>query len=278
MNANAIKTNDMTSNVFDFNRFCRVVYRDLQRLWRTMGTTMLVLSLMPFALWLMAAVWGFTMPAEVRWAVVVILVLLASIMAPSRLYRTINLRGEGIHFAMLPASKLEKWLSILLYTLLVCPLLTLVAATALDSLLALLPGHAFEGYVWQVDLFGLLFSELADVGFSRPLFSLTALASYVENGLLFLMTATIFKKHKVLQTFLWLYALNFVLSLVSIPLMSLVDFISLSDGLTAWAESHSEEQLLSTFNWLMAGGCIADLLFAALFGWIGWRRIDRMAY
>lgn len=267
----------MTSNTFDFNRFCRVVYRDLTRVWPTMGTTLLVLVLIPFALWLMGAVFGFTVPGGIRWGLILLLPLLVCVMTPSRLYRTANLRGEGIHFAMLPASKLEKWLSMLLYTLVVLPLASLLAALVLDSVLTLIPSWAFDGFVWQADWIS-PFADVFDGGISSGLLTLLVFLEAAGYALLFMMTNTIFRKHKVLQTLLWVYLVHFVLSLVGIPLLSMFDYEGLSDYLSTWFENHDEEHIVVVLNRLLALYCGVHALWCALLGWIGWRRLDRMQY
>ena len=110
------------NNTFDWNRFCKVVKKDFRNLWPMFGTTMIVLASLPFAVWLMALVIDRTaiITPNVRVAMIMIFSSLAALMLPSRLYRTMNLRNEGIYYAMLPASKLEKFVSMLLFTFICC--------------------------------------------------------------------------------------------------------------------------------------------------------------
>ena len=70
---------------------------------------------------------------------------------PSRMYRTCNLQKEGIYYAMLPASKLEKYLSMLLFTIVVCPLLCFLGGMVLDYFLTLLPFGPYNKWLWQTD-------------------------------------------------------------------------------------------------------------------------------
>ena len=133
------------NNTFEWSRFCKVVRKDFSNIWQNAGTSLLIITLLPIAAWLLW--WAFSglsdefppIIPEIRWGMIVFSVGLAAIFAPSRMYRTCNLQKEGIYFAMLPASKLEKYLSMLLFTIVVCPLLCLLGGIVLDYFLTLLP-------------------------------------------------------------------------------------------------------------------------------------------
>ena len=130
------------NNTFEWSRFCKVVRKDFSNIWQNAGTSLLIITLLPILAWLLW--WALSgieeMPAivpEVRWCFIAGSVLLAAIVSPSRMYRTCNLQKEGIYFAMLPASKLEKYLSMLLFTIVICPLLCFVGSMVLDYFLTL---------------------------------------------------------------------------------------------------------------------------------------------
>ena len=116
------------NNTFDWTRFGKVVRKDFQSIWQNAGTTLLIITLLPILAWLLWwVVSGFgdmePIAPEVRWSFIFGSVMLAAMVTPSRMYRTCNIQKEGIYFAMLPASKLEKYLSMLLFSIVVCPLL-----------------------------------------------------------------------------------------------------------------------------------------------------------
>jgi hypothetical protein len=99
---------------------------------------------------------------------------------------------------------------------------------------------------------------------------------YISTVLMFLFTSTIFKKHKVLQTILWLYVINFVLSIVLVPvLVAVFSDSSFVDWFMQLPERMSGEQMV---NWLFGLALGFDVLMTALFGWLSWRRLNRMAY
>ena len=280
------------NNTFDWNRFCKVVHKDLRNLWPSFGTTMLILVALPFALWLLLLVLGgsdISMPADVRLMIIEYLAMFAALMAPSRLYRTWNLRGEGIYFAMLPASKLEKFVSALIYCLVVCPLAVYLGGLALDMVLTALPVGSWQSWIWQGTggfPFTVDFSILADFGGGEEdqilryygfLWFVSILLGHIGSVLLFMFTSTLFKRHKVLQTFLWLYLIQFALTLILIPV-----FIALATHAADFAEwlssiflRYDEEWIAQRFLFCLIALGVLEI---ALFGWLSWRRLNRMPY
>ena len=282
------------NNKFDWNRFCKVVNKDFRNIWHTFGPTMLILAVLPFAVWLFIAVLknDASMPPDFRLAMIEGLAYLAALLAPSRLYRTWNLRNEGIYYAMLPATKLEKYISALLFSLVVCPLGVYLGSFVLDMFLTALPFGAWEDWLWEskvgfpfiLDL-GTILSEMAtaDAGvdtfrmlYFGTMYNISCWLSYICTVMMFVFTATLFKKHKVLQTILWLYVINFVLSIVLIPVFMVVfgnaDFM---EWVTDLITNMSGQQMANWFFGITNG---FNLLLIALFVWLSWRRLNRMAY
>ena len=278
------------NNTFDWQRFCQVVKKDLHNLWPMFGTTMLILAVLPFALWLLIAVIkaDASMPPDFRLIMIEGVAMIAAYMAPSRLYRTWNLRNEGIYFAMLPASKLEKYLSAVLYSLIICPLAVYLGGIVLDLFLTLLPFGPWRDWLWQGQMgfpftINLSFFENMAVAeedaeflmYYGPLWVVGLWTSYICSVLMFIFTSTLFKKHKVLQTFLWLYLIEFVLSVVLTPIAIGIVTAGGLENLGEWIERFDPELVFRVIWW---ASIIFNVLLAALFGWLSWRRLNRMAY
>jgi len=276
----------------DWNRFCKVVAKDFRNMWPMFGTTMIILAALPFAAWLMMYVFGGRdahMPADLRLIMIETVAYIAAIMAPSRMYRTWNLRNEGIYYAMLPASKAEKFCSALLFSLIVCPLAVYLGSLVLDVFLTAVPFGPWQEWIWQGEMgFPFTFdmstlSEYAAAEEGAELFlhlgwmwQVACWIGYISTVLMFLFTSTIFKKHKVLQTILWLYVINFVLSIVLVPVMVAVfSDSSFMDWFMQLPDRMSGEQMV---NWIFGLALGFDVLMTALFGWLSWRRLNRMAY
>ena len=279
------------NNKFEWNRFCMVVNKDFRNLWPMFGPTMLILAALPFAAWLLIAVLksDASMPPDFRLIMIETVAYIAAIMAPSRMYRTWNLRNEGIYYAMLPASKLEKFCSALLYSLIICPLAVYLGSMALDIFLTALPFGPWRDWLWQ-GMMGFPFTlnmsffenpAFADEGAGffvhfGSLWVVACWASYIASVLMFVFTSTLFKRHKVLQTILWLYVINFVLSIVLVPvLVAVFSDSSFMDWFMQLPDRMSGEQMV---NWIFGLALGFDVLMTALFGWLSWRRLNRMAY
>ena len=272
------------NKTFEWSRFGKLVRKDFSNIWQNAGTSLLIITLLPILAWLLW--WALSgieeMPPiapEVRWCFIAGSVFLAAIVSPSRMYRTANLQKEGIYFAMLPASKLEKYLSMLLFTIVVCPLLCFLGGMVLDYFLTLLPFGPYNKWLWQTDYLadaldgyrGLVSGAFPDVDentmmlvqvftpWKVVLYALLCHLSYVS---LFLFTNTIFKKHKVLQTLLWTWLISFVLNLVLTPVMGammlsgnwLQEFLETADpvrslNIAYWAATAWSIVLTTVFFW-----------------------------
>jgi hypothetical protein len=261
-------------------------------MWPMFGTTMIILAALPFAAWLMMYVFGggdAHMPADIRLIMIEAVAYIAAIMAPSRMYRTWNLRNEGIYYAMLPASKAEKFCSALLFSLVVCPLAVYLGSLVLDVFLTVVPFGPWQEWIWQGEM-GFPFTfNIAALNEVAPRFNDDADAfllfgtmynvccwiGYIATVLMFVFTSTIFKRHKVLQTILWLYVIEFVLSIILMPVtIALVGNTDFMESVYDYFASAPERALNRIFWW----GIAFNVLLTALFGWLSWRRLNRMAY
>ncbi|MCQ2260198.1 MAG: hypothetical protein MJZ77_02270 [Bacteroidales bacterium] len=250
---------NLINNTFSWDRFTKLVAKDFRNIWSHAGTTLLIITLLPLAIWLFW--WVITglfdepvpITSEIRCCMIWGVVTLAAIVAPARLYRTCNLTNEGIYYAMLPASKLEKFLSMSLFTFFVCPLLCLVASLLLDLLLTALPFGPYQAWLWQCDMLQAVTDEVVNGtgvingmspyyyakwfwGGGMVLIAVLIILDLWLNAAVFFFTNTIFKRHKILSTFLWLWLISFVLQLILTPLFGI------------WAVSTDFESLLTRFN------------------------------
>lgn len=275
----------------EWNRFCKVVAKDFRNMWPMFGTTMIILAVLPFAVWLFMTVIGISAPLDPAFRLMMIqgVAYLAAMMAPSRMYRTWNLRNEGIYYAMLPASKLEKFISALFFSFIVCPLAVYLGSFVLDCFLTALPFGAWEDWLWQSKvgfpfIFDMsFFDSLVAAGEEMDLFGYYGLwwviccwTGYISTVLMFFFTATLFKRHKVLQTILWLYVIEFAFSIVLIPVF--VAIFSNTDLMESIYDYISSRDSQTLFNWLFVGSNVLNVLLTALFGWLSWRRLKKMPY
>ncbi|MCR4659260.1 MAG: hypothetical protein K5650_03080 [Bacteroidales bacterium] len=279
----------MENKIFDWRRFGNVINHDIRNMWPTFGPTLLIIVLLPLLIWLGALVFGdittITIPTSIRLTVIALVISLAGIMAPSRLYRTANLPKKGIYFAMLPASKFEKYLSMLLMVMVVVPIAAICGSLVLDTLLSALPFGPYRDFLWASApvwdwMSGNSYEdfEFYEIFFAKftPMASIGGLVlSYINGTALFLFTSTLFKKHKVLYTILWLYLIEFVLTLIATPIIITKMLANDAMWITNYFDKFDPEQFVVAVYWIGNG---IEFFFAALFIWWAGYRLRRMHY
>ena len=268
------------NNTFECKRFGKLFSRDFRNIWPSFGLTMLIITLLPLAAWLlcMAMTPELTILPEARIGFIAFSVWLALIMAPSRLYKTCNLPKRGIYFAMLPASKLEKYLSMLICCLFVCPLLVLAGSIAFDYLLAVLPFGPYEQWLTQSGMplfdgksFGDMMAEgLSEAGISMHFWLTLMILSYFYNAAVFLFTNTIFKKHKVLKTMLWTMLISFLVQLVFTPCF----MRGITDPEAVMANFSNPGALQGWYT----GSLVFSIILTLVFFWWSAYRLKKMKY
>ena len=264
---------------FNLNRFKKVVVRDFYTMIQQYGLTMLIMALLPVAVWL----WDFiilkeyALDSSIRGNIIKLIVELGAILAPSRIYRTINLPKEGIYYAMVPASKLEKFVSMILYCIIVAPLMVWGGLIVVDTLLAIIPIGPYRSFLWNEDGLMLTFSSWAPswraVESVLPWqYTFIISLGYPSMAALFMFTNTIFKKHKVTKTILSSIAILFVLTLISIPILS--SFVFNSDS-SFWRQTLSTGSIEQHILW---GSLFLNIVWiVGLLIW-SYARIKRMKY
>ena len=282
----------MMKDNFRWSRFGQVLWYDIKNIWPRFGITMLCLALVPVVLYLLS--WLFTglmgaESVEVRSTQIGLFTFLVVIMAPSRLYKNSNVSGSGMYFAMLPASKLEKYISMLLVTIVICPLIFLLGSFVIDTVLwtiGLIDGCDSDT-IWSV--MGLLWYEGSMIHLNYPTFATGAtmlmlwgaLTTYLDKQSIFLFTSTIFKTHKVTKTILWLLLIGFVVSVVVMPLMLALG-LNFSEQIAMYVEGMTDSELEYLLENMALGTIVTILIVQTLFAvglyvWTGFR-LKNMKY
>lgn len=278
------------NNTFDWTRFKKLVAMDFRGMWPRFGMSMLIITLIPSAIWILCTVLNLipnvdmAIPAVARWIMLFCFVGLCSIMAPSGMFKTCNLPKDGIYYAMLPASHLEKYLSQFLYCVIVCPLLCLFAGVVVDIFLTLLQFGAYHEWLWEpLGHLGEIGPDLASISeedleayqlikFSFSAFVISIILTYLFYCASFMFTNTIFKSHKVLKTILAFIVISFVLSFIINGVILLI-FSNLD------SVNNIEGPDISTFyrTMMIVGNIVNVLIVAGLFVWT-YFRLKRMKY
>ena len=135
------------SNTLDIKRFGKVIKRDAYNFINNMGLSLIIILAIPVVIWLFRSLTpgdGQFEPFS-RISLINVLTTIIVMLAPARLYKNCNDPRNGIGYAMLPASTLEKFLSMVFYCVIVTPIIYIAGALTIDTILTVI-GGPYRGY------------------------------------------------------------------------------------------------------------------------------------
>ena len=139
-----------------------------------------------------------------------VLVGILAMIMPTQLYGVVNDRQRGVPYALLPASALEKFLSMFLVCVVIVPVILRTLVLGIEGLLALFTAvggpDGFFNCPFTADTIELYFRDLGMMVIFQSAF-------FFGNLL--------FKKNKILFTFLWLAILHIVIFLLGMLVLEL---------------------------------------------------------
>lgn len=140
---------------------------------------------------------------------ITIIVTIAFFILPYTLYNHLNHKKSGIESAMLPASITEKYLSMVLVSVVIIPLAILISCISIDYIIALISPNIYTGY---------LFGESSNNIFAiKPGWEVIS-SIFVMSGVS-LFGNLLFRKNKILKTVLTVFAINVVILIIGIILI-----------------------------------------------------------
>lgn len=141
-------------NTFKISRFGKYFVYDLKRQWKNIGMLMLIFALSPVIFYMLymffAALFdgglmklfsGMSIDGPsiwVRFGMAAVMITIFVMLFPSRAYGEITNKAKGAEWLMLPASRLEKFTSMMLISLIVIPLVYVVVYFLSDAFVCLL--------------------------------------------------------------------------------------------------------------------------------------------
>lgn len=293
----------MVNDVFNWNRFWRYLKSDFNSFISRFGITLLVMSTMAVTTDAFNGLFSFFisgewigMTAPVRMILFFIFGIIILITAPAKLYGYLTDRKEGSAFLMLPASRLEKYVSMVLLTGIVVPFIFGVIYFGLDIMVCMVDhtcGKSLFNMVFYTDftsVFGELTSGIQD--WSTYMTNITSVFSpflYLDDIfntlMLFLLGALIFKTSKTGKTLGCLILLALSLQMILSPIMALT-FI---DKFRVLSESDFNGMTVEMFNqtfplisWMgrhiALVDTISDSLTNCLVLFLIWLRFSRMKH
>lgn len=220
------------NNTFNINRFSKLLAFDSRKYLRNFGLTLAILCGLNLVLWLLTLIFGFTMPTMPRYIIIWLAIFLGIIMVPAKAFGDINLPREGVRYAMLPVSNLEKYCSYVLFCLLT-PVLIACGSWLVDALLTLLPFGGFDHYIRHFSFLGVMEDfvlEMSEMGeteisggeifdesimrFFGPAYTYAIILRLIFNVGIFMFGNLLFKTHKTGKTIAVTIGVSYVLSTI----------------------------------------------------------------
>lgn len=184
----------------------------------------------------------------------------------TRTYGYLTEKRKGSAWLMLPASTFEKWLSMILMTLIVIPVLFLVVSLTTDALVAALDPTVGNSLLYSFshgmrDISGQLININGEYNTSWSVHFLlpSMIVAFCANYLFFLLCGILFKKHKILSAFVIIFVVSSLFSIVA----SLLD-INTNVEVNDFAEAELFiRSIFNTVTWV--SGLIAVGLAGGIF-------------
>lgn len=273
-------------NTFKISRFRKYFVYDLKRQWKNIGMLMLIFALFPiifymiymfFAAMFDGGLMKFFIGLEIdgpaggtRFGVFAVMSTIFVMLFPSRAYGEITNKAKGSEWLMLPASRLEKFTSMMLISLIVIPLVYVVVYFLSDAFVCLLDKSCGDSLMsFRIN------KEIGSSDFVIPANGFWILASsIVGNAIVFLLGGLIFKKWKVVGTVLVLFALQMVFSGLLSVFITNADLDWWGNWFADWTIRHAD----SIDIWLNAFINFWLLLILAICGTWSWFRIKRLQH
>ena len=278
------------NNTFTFNRFKNLLLKDGKMYFRKYGVSLIVCCSLNAIFWIFNLFFGSSTMPPVRFGMLCVWTALAMMMVPEKVYGNANLSREGVGFAMLPASSLEKFISMFIYCAIVTPIIVFFGGYLVDTLLSLFPFGGFEkpmhintfndiyriindheGAVQAGDM-AYPFDKIMSVGMMRTSFYM----SIIQWAAIFMLGNMLFKKHKAGKTFACYLGIGYVLSTI----IGGVVFAN-TDRMEQWMERFSDfptEQMVRLCHNATICGMIVGIVITAVLLYFTYRKIKTQKY
>ena len=279
------------NNTFNINRFGNVVRRDGMSYFSNYGWTLVVLWALPVILWFLTYISMETFDTGIisnRDTKISILMWLSLMIVPSRLYKNYNDSRKGVILAMTPASSLEKFLSMILYCVVITPIVYLIGALFIDTILALKPGtNPYDGFIIS-DFFTKNYESyreilsLGDEELNRSIYDYMLSKNHFIYKVLqilgfssvFMFTNMLFKKRKLSKTIGILTLLGIIFSIFVVRYAINLEYNFDAD----WTDEEMTNYIKGVVNYAYNFIFYSSLISASAFLYLTYYKIKKQTY
>lgn len=271
------------SDIFNFKRFRTYFVYDLRQMWRRHSKAALLIGgsiAMLYIVWVLFSLLftqQWTTPSiEVRTAFLVVAFTILELYQ-ARTYGYLTEKQAGSAWLLIPASRAEKFVSMLLMTLVVIPVLFTVVYFGIDGLLSLVDPTYGQSLIGGISSsWPRMLETLAEADAEFPVrmdsapFILLTFIGYCCNFMYFLLCGLCFKKNKIGYGIVIIFGVTTALSF----LMGLITVYAASHVSMELDEMQAARLLVRTLNGTMVFSCLLSLGL----GWGIWRRIRTLQH
>ena len=279
------------NNTFNIKRFGNVVRRDGMSYFQNFGWTLIVLWALPVIMWFLTYISMETFDTGIisnRDTKISTLMWLSLMIVPSRLYKNYNDSRKGVVLAMTPASSLEKFLSMILYCVVITPIVYLIGALFIDTILALKPGNnPYDGFIFS-DFFSKnyeLYRDILSLGeeeLNRSIYDYMLSKNHFIYKVLqilgfssvFMFTNMLFKKRKLSKTIGILTLLGIIFSIFVVRYAINLEYNFDAD----WTDEEITNYVKGVVNYAYNFIFYSSLISASAFLYLTYYKIKKQTY
>lgn len=277
------------NDTFSFNRFKNLLLKDGKMYIRNFGTSLIVWCCLNGIFWIFNLLFGSSTMPPIRFGMLCTWTALAMMMVPSKVYGNANLSREGVGFAMMPASSLEKFISMFIYCAIVTPIVVFFGGYLVDAFLSIFPFGGFEKPIrlYSINEIIQMFNDTEgvvragemdfpiDQVFSIGVMRTSLYANIIQWSAIFMLGNMLFKKHKAGKTFASYLGISYLISMI----MGLVFFNrEIMEGWIAKFEGMSTEQQIQWFQNATTWGMVVGIIITVLLLFFTYRKIKTQKY
>jgi hypothetical protein len=270
------------SNTFNIKRFGRYWVYDLKMAWKRYGYGFLFISLFPIVFYILGALFHVIFGSghnlsdyhgidfDVRITTFIIAWYILVMTFPRSVYGHVTNKEIGSAWLMLPASRLEKFISMMVNCLLIIPIVFTALYLGSDAMMTAIEPQMGKPIALAAIHYnkGIIDGAMAVDSIQISSFALIVLVliSIIQEMAIFLTGAVYFKRHKILMTILVLLGLYIILIWI-ITTLSTQNIIG-ADQITA-------QGFADFLNWIIN---IWTVLILAVTGTMIWFRLKKLQH
>ena len=274
------------NEIFNFKRFGTYFLYDLKQMWRKHSKAAIFIGgsiALFYVVWVMFGLvfgQGWSSPSIEFRIFILIIAFTVLELYQAHTYGYLTEKRAGSAWLMVPASRTEKFVSMLLMTLLVIPGLFLIVFFGLDGIITLIDptygpaliGRFSAAYQNMIEAISTVDVDALPVQFSGKALMLTGIIGFFCNYLYFLLCGILFKKNKIIIGVAIVFGFS---TLFSILTGIIFPIIAMNNPNFLDMDSMRAARLATGF---LNGFVIFTCLLAIGLGWGVWRRIKTLQH